>query len=150
MAWHTVQRKHFLPTLTLIPLLAVAFLPQILRSDEPSAGKRQPWKTSRVVGSPEPPLPYSTERAFPAIQFSMCLDMVTFPSSDRWFVVEQYGKIFSFLKDEQAAKADLVIDFAKAIPGIEQVYSLAFHPDFANNRLCYVCLIMAPDLADGT
>ncbi len=150
MAWHRRQRKHFLPVLMLTLLLLLAFVAQLSRFNEPSVGKRQPWTTSRVVGSPEPPLPYSSERAFPAIQFSMCLDMVTFSSSDRWYVVEQYGKVFSFLKDNQAAQTDLVIDFAKAIPGVVEVYSLAFHPDFANNRLCYVCYIMAPELADGT
>lgn len=48
------------------------------------------------------------------------------------------------------AAADLVIDFAKVIPGVQQVYALAFHPDFKRNRYCYVCYIKAANLPDGT
>lgn len=115
-----------------------------------SPGKRPAWTTSRIVGSPEPPSPYKTERAYPELKFNKCLDITTAPGSERLFVVEQSGKIFSFPDREDAAVADLVIDFAKAIPGVQQVYSLAFHPDFERNRECYVCYIKAPDLPDGT
>ena len=42
------------------------------------------------------------------------------------------------------------MDLAKQIPGLQQVYALAFHPDFEKNRYCYVCYIKAADLEDGT
>jgi uncharacterized repeat protein (TIGR03806 family) len=121
-------------------------------ADSPQVGieKRVAWTTSRISGSSEPPLPYVTERAFPALKFNQCLDITTPPGSDRLFVVEQGGKIFSFPNRPDVTMADLVVDFAKEIPGVQQVYSLAFHPDFKRNRYCYVCYIKAADLADGT
>lgn len=139
---------------------ARAFLTAILASvsvsvavaDPPVApsGKRVPWTTSRIAGSPEAPLPYVTERAFPALKFNQCLDITSAPGSDRLFVVEQTGKIFSFPNSQDVAAADLVVDLAKEIPGLKECYALAFHPDFQKNRYCYVCYIKAPDLEDGS
>lgn len=112
--------------------------------------KRVPWTTSRIKGSPEPALPYVTERVFPELTFNHCLDMVVAPGSNRLFVVEQAGKIFSFPNDPGVKSADLVVDLAKEIPGVGQVYALAFHPDFERNRYCYVCYIRGAEIPDGT
>lgn len=111
---------------------------------------RIPWTTSRISGSPDPPLPFVTERAFPALKFNQCLDITAAPGSDRLFVVEQSGKVFSFPNEPDVQAADLVVDFAREIPGVQAVYSIAFHPDFARNRYCYVCYILAANLPDGT
>ncbi len=121
-------------------------------ADPPRVGieKRVAWTTSRITGSPDQPLPYVTERVFPAIKFHECLDITSAPGSDRLFVVEQSGKIFSIPNKPDVQTADLVIDLAKAIPGVLQVYALAFHPDFERNRYCYVCYIKKADLPDGT
>ena len=114
--------------------------------------KRVPWTTSHVRGTPEPPLPYVTQRAFPKLTFREPVFMVHPPTgagSDRWFVGERFGKIFSFPKNPDVAKADLVVDFAKELDtfdpsqtkGVSECYALAFHPQFAKNRYVYVCLI---------
>ncbi|MBM4000419.1 MAG: c-type cytochrome [Planctomycetes bacterium] len=116
----------------------------------PVVKRRPPWTASRITGTPERPLPYSVERVFTKLTFDQCVDAAHEPLSDRWFVVEQYGKIVSFPNRPDADRADLVIDFAKAIPGTKQVYALAFHPDVRGNRYCYVCYILADNLADGT
>lgn len=120
---------------------------------EPPPSKIEPrtaWTTSRINGSPEPPLPYTTARAFPELAFNRCLDITSAPSSDRLFVVEQSGKVFSFPNRPDVKTADLVVDFAKQIPGVRGVYSLTFHPDFETNRFCYVCYINEANLPDGT
>ena len=135
-------------------LLMVADLQVIHAGDQEqlnaSPDRRPAWTTSRIVGSPEPPSPYTTERAFPSLKFTQCLDITTAPESQRLFIVEQSGKIFSFPDRDDVDAADLVVDFAKAIPGVQQVYSLAFHPNFKQNRYCYVCYIKAAELPDGT
>lgn len=137
--------------LLMLPM-CVAILPRQATADSPQVGleTRVAWTTSQIVGSPEVPLPYTTERVFPNLQFNHCLDVTTAPGSDRLFVVEQSGKVWSFVDEAETSKADLVIDFAKGIPGVEQVYALAFHPDFETNRYCYVCYILAADLEHGT
>jgi putative heme-binding domain-containing protein len=119
-------------------------------SDPGDSSRRPAWTTSRVFGTPEPPPPYTTERAFTSLKFDKCLELVTAPGSNRLFVVEQSGKVYSFPDRDDVDQADLVIDFAKANPDIKQVYSLAFHPDFRQNRYCYVCYIKANALPDGT
>lgn len=127
-----------------------------LRADPPkeqadvATAKRIPWTTSTIAGSPETPLPYVTERAFPALQFTECVDLTKAPGSDRLFIVEHHGKILSFPNQPDVKTPDLVVDLAKSIDGVKEVYSLAFHPDFQNNGFCYVCYIKAPNLADGS
>src|SRR5262245_19264631 len=112
-----------------------------------SGGPRQPWANSRVSGSPEPPPAYRTERVFPKLSFKQPLEIVYEPGSNRFFVAEHKGKIYSFRNDPAAARADLFLDVARdaqrvdAVPdarGVEAVYGFAFHPDFAKNRFCYV------------
>lgn len=121
-------------------------------ADAPTVGiaKRVPWTTSRVKGSPEPPLPYVTERVFPELKFDRCLDISPAPGSDRLFIVEQGGKLFSFRNDANVKSADLVVDFAKEVAGLKSVYALAFHPKFEQNRYCYVCYIKGANLEDGS
>ncbi|MDB5384697.1 MAG: yliI 2 [Planctomycetaceae bacterium] len=117
---------------------------------EAAVPKRTPWTTSRITGSPETPLPYVTEQAFPALKFNQCLDITKAPGSDRLFVVEQGGKIFSFVNQPDVKTADLVVDLAKQVEGVKEVYALAFHPDFEKNGFCYVCYIKAANLPDGS
>src|SRR5260370_9503516 len=108
--------------------------------------KRVPWTTSRVKGSPEPPAPYRTEVAFPKIKFFEPLDMASAPGSDRLFVAERPGRIYSFPNKRDAAKADLLIDLKK------MVYAFTFHPKFASNAYVYITYILYPrtDQPEGT
>jgi putative heme-binding domain-containing protein len=117
---------------------------------EPSAAspktKRTPWTTSRVVGSPDPPPPFKVVRAYPQVKFTHPLLITTCPGSDRFFVGEQEGVLYSFV-DKTDTKKELFFDLRKEIktinltPGaeeIEAVYGLVFHPDFEKNRQCFV------------
>ena len=139
-------------------LTLVAFIelptPQITRQSSaaapPAVPPRTAWTTSQVTGSPAPPLPYVAQRAFPALKFNKCLDLTRAPGSDRLFIVEQDGKIFSFPNDPDVKTADLVVDITTAIPEAKQLYALAFHPNFAENGYCYICYIKAAGLPDGT
>src|SRR5437016_4841196 len=108
--------------------------------------KRVPWTTSRVKGSPEPPAPYRTEVVFPKVKFFEPLDMAPAPGSDRLFVAERRGRIYSFPNDRKAEKADLLIDLKKT------VYAFTFHPQFAKNGYVYITYILDPkkDEPEGT
>jgi putative heme-binding domain-containing protein len=128
----------------------------------PAKAVRLPWTTSRVVGSPDPPPPFKVVRAFPNLKFTHPLLLARPPGSDRLFVGEQDGVLYSFL-DRPDARAELFFNLRKEIktlprlPGakeVEAVYGLAFHPDFAKNRQCFVCYTLRGEqpehLADGT
>jgi putative heme-binding domain-containing protein len=113
--------------------------------------QRIPWTTSRIVGSPEPPPPYRIERAFPKLTFKNPLLLTSAPGTDRFFLCEQAGKIFSFRNDPKVARADLFLDLttevhswdkAGKVRGVGNLYGLAFHPQFEKNRYCYVCYVL--------
>lgn len=149
--------------------LAEAMLEADLHPDPPSdvnAGKsvRKAWNTSRVVGSPDPPPPFKVVRAFPNIKFEHPLLISTCPGSDRLFVGEQAGVLYSF-PDKPDAKADLFFDLRKEIKTVnlvpnakevESVRGLAFHPNFEKTRECFICYTLLNkdarqrNLADGS
>jgi glucose/arabinose dehydrogenase len=160
--------------LSALPFLVVAgFLvwfdssaasPPSPREAEPAKSPRTPWKTSRVVGSPDPPPPFKVVRAFPNLKFEHPLLIARCPGSNRLFVGEQAGVLYSFV-DKPDARADLFFDLRKEVKTIhllpqakevEAVYGLAFHPDFEKNRQCFVCYTLKArkpgqeNLQDGT
>ncbi|HZV05962.1 MAG TPA: PQQ-dependent sugar dehydrogenase, partial [Gemmataceae bacterium] len=149
-----------------LPPLIVAGLAGWLASSNAKDTKsaRIPWTTSRVIGSPDPPPPFKVVRAFPNLKFEHPLLMARPPGSDRLFVGEQAGVLYSF-PNKPNAKAELFFDLRKEIktvhlhPGakeVEAVYGLVFHPDFEKNRQCFICYTLRskkPDqqnLPDGT
>jgi putative heme-binding domain-containing protein len=111
---------------------------------------RVPWTTSRVSGSPEPPSPFVTERLFPKLRFSEPIELVSLPGSDRLVLAEHAGKIVSFPNLPGVEKPDLFADMKQWKPEIQEVYSVAFHPDFTKNRQVYIWYILKPELPDGT
>src|SRR5204862_3732906 len=78
---------------------------------------RTPWTSSRVVGSPEPPPPFKVVRAFPRLKFEHPLLLARCPGSDRLFVGEQAGVLYSFVNRPDAT-ADLFFDLRKELKTI--------------------------------
>jgi len=118
--------------------------------DKPTLNHREPWTTSRLVGSPEPPAPYQVELAFPRRTFDRPVVMTNAPATDRMFVAEQGGKIFSFETTRDGASMDLVVDLKAARPELQAIYGLAFHPRVEQNGFVFVCYIQGRNIDDGT
>lgn len=157
-----MTRLRLLAPLALLPLaLAVGFRPERPTAAAPTE-KRVPWTTSKVTGSPDPPHPYRVVPAFPKLKFKNPLHMTAAPGTDRLFVLEHAGKVFSFPNKPDVEKAELVIDISKElsswkpggkVEGFDAVYGMTFHPKFADNRFCYVCYVLkgkGGELADGS
>jgi putative heme-binding domain-containing protein len=140
------------PSRALLTCLALAS-PLFAAADAPyGLDRRPPLTTSHISGSPEPPAPYRTVRAYPNLKFKDLLDVEFAPGLDRVFVLEQGGKLYSFpMADEQVAKADVVLDIQKVqslkqVPdctGTHDSYSVAFHPQFAKNHYVYLCYTLS-------
>jgi putative heme-binding domain-containing protein len=135
--------------LTLLAGLRASAIPEGL--DE-----RQAWTTSRISGSPEPPPPYRTERVFPRVTFKLPVDLTYAPGSDRLFVVEQKGMVYSVAASAAAGPADLFVDLHE-VAGLQQVgnckgvgdsYAIAFDPAFEKNRFCYLMYVLDSTVAD--
>ena len=144
--------RMFAPTALRSFVLAVlaALLPAGLHSAE----KRIPWTTSAIRGTPEPPLPFRVERAFPKLTFEQPNEVATIPGTDRMVAIETAGRLHSFPHDEAVEKADIFGDMRTFDPEVAQCYSIAFHPRFAENRLAYVWVLLdshgKPNREDGT
>src|SRR5260370_29941836 len=81
---------------------------------EPTKPARTPWTSSRLVGSPDPPPPFKVVRAFPNLKFEHPLLIARPPGSDRLFVGEQAGVLYSF-PDRPDARADLFFDLRQEL-----------------------------------
>ena len=90
--------------------------------------------------SPEPPPAYRIERVFPHLAFTNPVVFTSAPGTDRWFLAQLEGKIFSFPHDNDCDQLDLLVDLAAEIDNVDKVYGMTFHPGFAQNRYCYICL----------
>lgn len=112
------------------------------------AAPRPLWTTSRVVGSPEPPSPYMTERAFPKLQLDKPTVVTAAPGTDRFFVGFNDGRIVSFANRDDAATTELFLDTnVNLSPNAKDartgrlaqriIHGLAFHPDYAKNGYLY-------------
>jgi uncharacterized repeat protein (TIGR03806 family) len=120
--------------------------------------KRVPWTTSKVVGSPEPPPPYKTRRAFAKLTFEEPLDLTYAPGTNRLFVAQRWGKIYSFVNNQDVNRADLALEFkgakdSKGEPMKQVIYAFTVHPKFKDNGYIYVTWIPNPEnegLANGS
>src|SRR5436305_14954371 len=95
--------------------------------------RRLSWDDSRVVGSPEPPLPYKTARAFPGLTVKQPLTLTPEPGTDRLFILEhlQYwagpGRLVAIRDDQGVAEARTLLD----IDGL--AVGLAIQPEDGRN-----------------
>src|SRR5437867_704136 len=100
---------------------------------------RIPWTTSRLIGSPDPPLPYSVEQTFTKIKWERPIFIAAEPGTDRLFVIQQGGETsrpsgILELRDDPNA------DHAKTFLAVSNrlVYSFTFHPGYRTNGYIYV------------
>src|SRR5207253_9474816 len=85
--------------------------------------------TSKVVGSPDPPLPYRPVRAFPNLKLSFPIALDRIPGSDQFLVIVQdkpYGAttIYRFADDPNVAKTEQVL----VTPAGGTAYGICFPP----------------------
>ena len=114
-----------------------------------SAAPRVPWTSNRVVGSPNPPAPYAVARLHPQLTFNNPLDVAFAPWTERLFVAEQGGKLWSFDVRSNAAKADLAIDLRQHHKPFDNILGFTFHPGFAANRFVFINYNETPGRPEG-
>ncbi len=111
-------------------------------ADEVSAfgiQERVPWTTSRVVGSPDPPLPYTVETAFPKIDWQRPIYAKAEPGTDWLLVVQQGGEedkpsqVLRVRDDPSADETEVLLEISGRL-----IYGLEFHPDYLTNGLLFV------------
>jgi uncharacterized repeat protein (TIGR03806 family) len=101
--------------------------------------RREPWTTSRVVGSPDPPALYQVERVFPHLKLEQPVFLTPLPGRSRLLVLQRQGPIVTFEDKPNVEKVDLFLDIKRQLNG------LAFHPRFRKNGYVYVYSIDRPE-----
>jgi hypothetical protein len=114
-----------------------------------------------VIGSPEPPLPYTVEKTFTNIQWQQPIFITAEPGTDRLFVIQQGGemnkpsRILQFRDDPPAwpkppnrapqpgtLRRGVGPDTAQAetflVVSNRLVYSFEFHPGYRTNGYIYL------------
>lgn len=96
-------------------------------------------RTSRVAGSPDPPLPYRARPAFPRLKLDFPIAVDRVPGSDWLLVIVQdkpYGAttIYKFKDDPEVDRMEEVMP----TPAGGTAYGIAFHPRFAENGYLYI------------
>lgn len=130
---------------------AVSFAAPLRVLGDPFPYGRIEWKTSNFRGRPEPPPPFKPVRIYPEVGFDKTTVISSAPGTERFFVGEQDGKIWSLPADRASNKRDLFLDVADLVAYLNKargmklskgpLYGLTFDPDFAKNRYCYVCYV---------
>src|SRR5436190_13382069 len=107
--------------LSAVAVIAVASLVvmPLAADDPPTILPRKPWTTSRVVGSPDPPPPYRIERAYPNVLIRRPLLLAPAPGTDRLFIAEHEGRMFSIANRPDAA-AELFFDPKTELKSLNQ------------------------------
>jgi putative heme-binding domain-containing protein len=105
-------------------------------------GRRPPWTTSRIQGSPEPPAPFRLVEAFPGVRFDHPTSIEQLPGGPL-LVTEMSGKLFSLAKNE---KPKPVGDLAAMLTGElagrgVSLFDAELHPRFAENRFLFLCYV---------
>lgn len=107
-------------------------LAAVLTVAQPAPSPRVPWTTSKLIGSPDPPSPYHLVRAFPQVTFKEPVFIAQDPITDRLFVAEYPGQIYSFLPNDSAGRKDLFLDLGRGIS------AFSFHPKYRENGQVFI------------
>jgi glucose/arabinose dehydrogenase len=100
--------------------------------------KLEPCTTSRVVGSPEPALPYTVERALPLAKLTCPIFVAHQPGSDLLLYATEPrsyapSKVMRIRDDPGSFAPELILPDEGSVH-----YGIEFHPRFAENGFFYV------------
>ena len=125
-------RAPALRALWLVCLSSAVFADDEVAVDDPP---RVSWTTSRVVGSPEPPLPYTTEPFFPNIKWDRPIYVEAEPGGDSLLIIEgeSPSRVRRVPDRGGATSAETILEVEDRL-----VYGLTYHPEYERNGVLYL------------
>lgn len=122
-------------------LLCIALLAAVCATaDEQPFGleRRISWTNSHLVGSPDPPLPYTVEQTFTNIIWKKPIYAVAEPGMDNLFVVQEGGQTERPSKILRVRDPDVAEPETFMVMSNRLIYSITFHPAYRTNGFLYV------------
>lgn len=104
--------------------------------------RAQPWNSSHVKGTPEPPLPYKAIRIFSNVVLDRPTDISWVPSASKWVATQSGGQLVMFENDPAGATAEPFLDLSQAAGSpVYNAFAVKFHPNLAEQPWCFVTFI---------
>lgn len=140
--------KHRLPAAAI--LLALLLIPSTASPQDTLPTRVQPWNSSRIKGTPEPPLPYKATRIFSNVDLDRPTDVSWIPSASKWVATQTGGKLVTFENDPVGATAQPFLDLSQAAGGqVFNAFGVEFHPNLAEQPWCFVTFIAKQKDSEG-
>ena len=114
------------------------------RADEPverpfGMESRSPWTTSRVKGSPDPPLPYVATRVFWDVEWKEPIYAEREPGTQNLMIIQKGGETEAPTRIGRIRDTPDVKEFTVLITSAARlVYGLTFHPQYEQNGFIYL------------
>jgi len=126
---------------TVVIALATTIGHTVRAAQKPPFGidHRIPWTTSRLIGSPDPPLLYTVEKTFTKIKFERPIFIIGEPETERLFIIQQGGEtnkpslVLQLRDDPNTDEAETFLSITNRL-----VYSFIFHPGYHTNGFIYL------------
>lgn len=99
--------------------------------------RRPLWQNKRLVGSPEPPLPFRTTPAFPTLKTTFPIMIKPEPGRPGFIVLESNGYV-PVRKARVLRVAESTVEPEVLLELDESLYDLCFHPQFEKNGFVYL------------
>ena len=138
--------------LLLAVMLSLGLLGGVIAQDGKPFGlaKRERWENTRLVGTPEPPLPFTVEPVYTNQAWHAPIFIAPEPGSDRLFALlhESSGKpteLVTFRDEPKVAERTQLLELRGRI-----AYSFCFDPGYADNGQLYLFSNLRMDKFDGS
>jgi uncharacterized repeat protein (TIGR03806 family) len=108
-------------------------------TEHPIQALRENWQNveSKVVGQPDPPLPYRVVPTMPALHLNQMIFAVVEPGTDELLILDEASneksRLVRTIDRGKDGKVEQLLEF-----GPDIIYALEFHPQFAENGWFYV------------
>lgn len=103
-----------------------------------------PFTTSRVIGSPDPPLPFEVQRVLPEIDIEWPIIVTTEPLAQRILFIDndRTKKVFRICRLKAGASDSAARDgetpYEVLLETPDSLYSICLHPRYAENGFLYI------------
>ena len=122
----------------LFTLSTLTLVFSVLDAVESAERQRIPWTESKLVGSPDPPLPYRAVRAYEKLPLFAPVYLRPEPGTDRIFFLDHKGdwkepgglRYFTDKAEADSSKPLIALD--------RLVYGFCFHPKYRENKFLYL------------